>query len=1166
MIARKVLNMAVVRSTVLIALFCVCALAQTFTARITGSVTDATGAAVPSATITVHQIETNLTKKAKTGSSGIYDVPLLLPGTYEVTVEAPGLDTMIRREIRLEVNATVTVDFSMRVATLTTVVDVTAEAPMLQTESSGVGTTVEERIVQDFPLLERDVMGLVKTIPGIIANQGAVGAARGSRNVFDSEFSVAGGRSSMNEVLLDGASNTIGDFNGVVIVPPQDTVQEFRVETSSYSAEFGRSGGGTVNIVTKSGSNVYRGSVYYFHQNDAFNANTYVNNRSGIPRPFLRRHQYGYSLGGPVWIPKLYHGKSKTFFFSSFEGRRESNPINSLTSVPAAAQLAGDFSHTFALINGQPQLIQIFDPNTGKIVNGTPTRTQFADNMIPGDRISTIALKALSYYPKPNLPGSSVTGLLNYQYHATRPYSHDVVSNRIDQYIGDKQRIFFRSTVQENLDKSPTTIVRFVDSDSTWDHFKNYALDHTWQLRPSLNNVLRYSYTRFRANLISNTLGFDPTTLGLPGYFRDSANILFFPNFSISGPFPSLGGTAYNNQPRDTQDIQDNIVLIHGRQNIKLGGEFRLLRFYPFQVFNPTGGFSFSPSFTQQNQIAGGTPTQGYGLASFMLGVGSFSFEHVEPLSAYHHYAGAYIQDDWKVTSRLTLNLGLRWDVETGTGEAHNRLSYFDPNATNPAGGRGAMEFTGGSNPSTIRATNWLNFGPRVGVAFRPFDKWVLRGGYGVFYLPIGLEPTLTTTPFNYTLTADNLNSDYTPKVTLSNPFPAGLPKPNSATPVNNGSYQLGTNSNIVLRDQPPEYIQEWNFAVSRQLAKTSVITLTYNGSRGVHLPIPSLELNQINPLYLAGGGSALTQLVPNPYFGKISGGLLSQAMIPQEQLFKPFPTFASPTTANAFGSSLNYSRPPVGDSIYHATTVQFERRFSRGLSINLHYTFSKLIDVGGVGNGAAFTDPSALRDIYNTRLERSLGSFDVPHRFIAVYTIDVPFGRVKAFKRILSGWQIVGFHTLQSGLPVNIGGPDLSRIAGASPSRASVVAGMKDSYPYDVSIANARAYNPSCGCTLPWFNPAAFTTTPQFVIPNGPRFLPDVRGGFLRTWDVTLSKRIRITERVAFNLQGKAYNVLNQVTFAGPSVITVNSANFGSAGGVSSSPRYLEVGGKLTW
>ena len=1150
--------------------------AQTFNGRITGTLKDSTGAVIPSAQVSVKQLETNITKRVKSGSTGTYDVPLLLPGTYEITVDAPGLQPQIRRDIKLEINQTITADFSLQISSQTIAVDVTADVPLLQTESSGVGTTIETKTVQDFPLLERDVMGLVRAIPGVIAASG-VGGARGSRNVFDSNFSVAGGRTSTNEVLLDGSANTVGDFNGVVVVPPQDSVQEFRVETSTYSAEFGRSGGGIVNIVTKAGTNDYHGSTYFYHQNNAFNANSFTNNRFGIPISVIRRHNYGYSLGGPVVIPKIYNGKNKTFFFSTFEGRRDKTPLDSIYSLPTTLERTGDFSKTVNLINGSAQLIAIYDSSTSRVVDGTRSRDPFPGNVIPANRISPIALKAAQYYPDPNRSGSSVTGRQNYSFHDSINYSRDNISNRVDQYLNANHRIFFRFNLQENLELSPTKVVLFRASNSTWDHFKNYAFDDTYQLTARLNNIFRYSYTRFRANLISNTLGFDPTTLGLPSYFRDSANILFFPNFSLNGPFPDLGGTAYNNQPRDTQGLQDNIVYSRGRHNVKAGGEYRLYRFYPFQVFNPTGGFSFSAPYTQSDQLAGGSPSQGFGYASFLLGTGGFSFEHVEPLTGFHHYMGAYVQDDWKVTSKLTLNLGLRWETETGTGESHGRISYFDPTATNPSGGKGALVFPGNGNADTLRATNWANFGPRVGFAYRPFNKWVARGGYGIFFLPIGLEPTLTTTPFNYTLTADNLNTDYSPKVTLSNPFPNGLPKPGAANPANDGSYRLGSNLNIVLRDQPAEYMQEWNVAFERQIARTTVISLTYNGSRGVHLPIPSLELNQIDPKYLANGGPYLTEQVANPYFGKISGGLLGRATVPRLQLLKGFPTFAGTSTADAFGGSLNYLRPPVGDSIYHAATIKFERRYTRGLSVTAHYTWSKLLDTGGVGNGNAFNDPSALRDIFNPRLERSLGSFDVPHRAIATWSLELPFGRNKMFghtlykgpawlDRAVSGWELLSFHTFQSSRPVVIGGPDISRLAGASPSRASVVPGIKAAFPYSVEIANARNYDPRCGCTPPWFNPGAFSTTPQFVIPNGPRFLPDVRGGFTRNWDVTMSKKIRIHERYSVALEGRFYNVLNQVTFAGPSVVTVNSANFGSAGGVSSDPRRVEVGGKFSF
>ncbi len=353
----------------------------------------------------------------------------------------------------------------------------------------------------------------------------------------------------------------------------------------------------------------------------------------------------------------------------------------------------------------------------------------------------------------------------------------------------------------------------------------------------------------------------------------------------------------------------------------------------------------------------------------------------------------------------------------------------------------------------------------------------------------------------------------------------------------------------------------------------TSVISASYYGSRGVHLPIPSIEFNQIDPKNLANGSAFLTQLVPNPYAKYFTSGLLAQPMIPREQLLKPFPQFAANTTANAFGGSLLYARPPIGDSIYHAVTIQFQRRFTHNLSVNAHYTFSKLIDTGGTGNGAAFTDPSGIRDIYNVRLERSVGSFDVPQRLVITYAVDLPFGKGKAFlhdgkwrNRLVGGWTLLGFNTFQSGLPVAVGGPDLSRIAGASPSRVSVVAGVQAALPYEESIANARAYDPVCQCTKPWFNPAAFTITPEFSIPNGPRFLPNIRAGFFRNWDLTAKKKIAITERVNFALEAQFYNILNQVTFSGPSVTTVNSANFGSAGGVSSGPRSLELGGRITF
>jgi len=1156
----------------LLLLLALAGVAQTFNARLSGTVVDPTGAPVAGARIQVRQLDTNAVKSAETDTSGVYTIPILPPGFYEVEVTAAGFQKRLQRGVALEVNQAAVLDFSLSLEGLATEVQVTEEAPLLQTEAGNVGTTINAKTIDELPLVQRDVMAVVRLAPGVVAKS-QVGDARGGRGVFNSNFSVGGGRTSTNEVLLDGAVNTIGDFNGVAFSPPPDSVQEFRVETNSFSAEFGRTGGGAVNIVTKAGGNRYHGTIYYYHQNDFLNANSFTNNRFGTPRPILRRHQYGGTWGGPVSIPGLYRGKNRTFFFTAFEGRREKDPVRSITSVPTTLERGGDFSQTRFLSAAGPQLIQIFDPATSRVSSATRSRDPFPGNLIPRGRFNPVAVRMLNEYPEANREGSFITGRQNYLFSGDRTYSRDLWTTRIDHIFNERHRIFGRFSQQKSLDTQPSVRVRFTNSNNTKDSFYNTGIDDTYQISPYLFNVFRYMYVRYRANLVSNTLGFDPATLGLPSYIRDSANVLIYPNVSVGSGIPDLGGTAFNNQPRDTQGVQNNLVWVRGRHTLKMGGEYRLYRFYPFQVANPTGLYSFNQFYTASDQIGVARPDQGLGLASFLLGFGAFTYEKVEPLSAYQHYLGSYFQDDWKVNSKLTLNLGVRWETETGTGEAHDRLTYFDPLADSGVGHRGALVFTGNGNPRTIRRTNWRNFGPRLGVAYRLTPRTAVRGGYGIFYLPIGLETAIVTTPFNYNVIADVFNADYSPRTTLSNPFPAGITRPNSSNRVDNGSFRLGNNANIVLRDQPNSYVQQWNLAIARQLTRTSSIDLTYFGSRGVRLPTNSLELNQIDPKSLANGGTFLNERVPNPMFGKGVPGLLAQATIPRMQLLKPYPQFASPTTANAYGGSLIYFRPPVADSIYHAVTLRYDRRFSRGFSLGAHYTVSKVIETGGGGNGIAFLDPAGIRDIYNIRLERSVGSFDVPQRAVITFSTQLPFGRGRRFfnrnrlvNRFIGNWQFFTNTTLQAGLPVNVGGPDISRIAGASPSRASVVPGEDPRLPLSLSIANSRDWSSACGCTRPWFNPAAFRTTPEFQIPDGPRFMPNIREGWLRNTDANLQKSVFITDKLRLSLQLRAFNVLNQVTFSGPSIITVGQANFGSTGGVVGNERRAEIGGKLYW
>ena len=548
--------------------------AQTFTARLTGTVTDPSNSPIPNAAITVTKTDTSTAQSTTANDTGAYVFPSLQPGLYEIAVSAQGFQKQLQKNLVLGINQAAALDFKMTLASVSTEVQVTEESPILQTESGSVGTTINSQTIDELPLIQRDVMSIVRLAPGVIA-KGQVGDARGGRGVFNSNFSVGGGRTSTNEVLLDGAVNTIGDFNGVAFSPPPDSVQEFRVETNSFSAEFGRTGGGVVNIVTKSGGNQFHGTAYYYHQNDFLNANSFVNNRFGTLRPILRRHQYGLTVGGPV-------RKNKTFFFSAFEGRREKDPVRSITSVPTALERAGDFSETRFLSAAGPQLINIYDPATSSLVNGVRSRSLFPANQIPQNRFNPVAVKMLSEYPEANRTGSSITGRQNYLFAGNRGYSRDLFTTRLDHNFSERHRIFGRFSQQKSLDTQPSVKVRFTNSNNTKDSFYNTGLDDTFQITPRLFSVFRYMYVRFRANLVSNTLGFDPTTLGLPSYIRDSANVLIYPNVSIGSGIPDLGGTAYNNQPRDTQGFQNNILYARGSHTMKMGGEYRLYRFYPY--------------------------------------------------------------------------------------------------------------------------------------------------------------------------------------------------------------------------------------------------------------------------------------------------------------------------------------------------------------------------------------------------------------------------------------------------------------------------------------------------------------------------------------------------------------------------------------------------------
>ncbi len=1142
---------------------------QSATGSITGVVADPSGAAIPGATMTATSVKTGLSHKAQTDASGVYTIPLLQPDVYNVRAEQSGFSALVQQNVKIEVNQVVTMNFSMKVGTVQQTVTVEASAtPLLTTSQSDTSHVLEEVQIQNLPLQDRDVFTFVNLLPGVVqvANVGSVG----NRNFFDSVFSVNGGRASTNEVLLDGVPDTIGDFNGVAIVPPLGSVQEFKLQAGDYSAEYGRSGGGVVNLVTRSGGNKLQGEAYEYLQNSALNANGWQANRTRRPKVVNQRNHFGADVGGPFILPHLYNGQDRTFFFGDYEGRRQGDPFSLITTVPTDLERQGNFSQ---LVNSKGQPITIFNPSTSTLVPGQPgqfTRTAFSGNLIPPGMMDPVAAKIIKFWPEPNLPGD-ITGSNNYAFSGKTSLRKDLFDFRIDHKVSQRQHGFGRfsyerrESLQDNfLGTVASSARRIVDN------FRNFVFGDTFTISPSLINDLRIGYTRARANQLPFSTGFDPTTLGFPSYIRDRSNLPVFPDIDVSGNtnFTGLGARGFNNQPRDTSSVFENIVKVHGSHTLKAGFDYELVRFNAFQIFSSVGSYSFDGSFTTGPNAApagdGATRTSGAGFADFLLGAyGDALYEFQSPITIFHHYYATYFQDDWKATRKLTLNLGVRWDLETGTQERHDRLTYFDFNAPSPLRSnpvvaaafpdlRGILSFTGNGNPHTEWDANTHNFAPRVGAAYMINNKMVVRGGYGIFFLPLSVEPTAA---LGVNRDIDSVPPDlFTPSIFLSNPFPGGLPGVLGSS--QGALTSIGLDIPAVVRHPFAPYNQQWDVALQRALPGNLVVEAAYVGSHGVHLPMNGLAVDQAPPAVQA-LGTALNQQVPNPFFGVITdpNSILSNPTVPRLQLLRPFPQY----------QSVNYFRPTVGASNYRAFQLTVNKRFSQGLSFQGSYVISKTLDLGGEGNGAAFFDPTGVQDVYNLAAEKSLSNQDIPQRFVSSFVYQVPYGRGRRFGAqipgvlnvILGGWQISGITTWQKGTPIGLSANNVGGVGNAR-ERPNVVPGVNPRISIGEAESNVRR-------GVPWFNTSAFSIPARFTFGNVSRNLGSLRRDNFKNVDFTLAKNFALGERWRLTFEGEFFNLFNQTVFGTPNT-NVNSPTFGIVTTQANQPRLIQFSLKFSF
>ena len=1094
-------------------------IAQTTAGQITGIVNDPSGAAVPDASVTAVNSATGSTRKTTSNQLGNYTVPLLEPGTYTVKVEKQGFRPIGRPGVTLHVNQVARIDFIMELGSLTESVSVTAESPFLQTAEASLGAVVDNAKIVNLPLNGRNPFDLVFLAPGaLMYNRRDLPG----NNIPLANLSINGGPSMGNEVLLDGIPDTSPQYNQFAIIPSIDSVQEFKVQTNNMSAEFGRTSGGVINVSMKSGTNQVHGTVYEFLRNNVLDSNNWFNNATGRTTPPFRYNQFGATVGGVL-------RKDKTFYFASYEGMRRHTGSTLLFSVPTPEQREGDFRQTRAQ-NGQ--LIQIFDPMTSRLLpSGAYQRDQFPGNVIPANRVNSISRNMLAYWPKSNLPGDSVTGINNFISNAGENYTIDQVNARIDHAFTDTNRLFGRISWNASVVTPPNIYDNVANPNNERQLFtqRNVALNDTHAFTAHTFATFRLGFTRLRDSSDPVSLGFDPTQLGFPDYMRGAAPVLGFPWIQVTGYTPpgitsTLGIQSQINNISNALTGQSDVTHIRGSHVLKVGGEYRLFRMHGNRPNFPL--FQFNQAYTQGPDPTRGSATAGQAIASFLLGTPSGGNVQDRPTQdSQTQYLGAFVQDDYRITSALTLNFGLRFDRENLRTDRYDRLSFLDFDSPSPlkapglAPLRGGLQYAGvGGNPRE-QAKVAQNFCPRFGFAWQWRPETVVRGGYGIFIAPrtgwdfgnFGQTGYLATTTF--VSSVDGI----TPVNLLNNPYPNGFVAPTG------NSLGLMTNAGAAIssidRGQQGIYIQQWNFGVQRSLAG-NLIEVAYAGSKGTNL-IQSLEYNQLPDQYLT-LGNELIRRIPNPFFGLVPANQpLGASTTTAGQLLRPYPQF---TGFSAIGAT-------SGSSIYHSAQIRVEKRLTRGLTYLVSYTVAKLIDDGSPGRNAAFGPTPIFQNNNNRQLERSLSSQEVPQRLSIASSYELPFGPGRAFAagvpsiaaRLISGWQINAIASFQSGIP-------LSLVTSVNNTN-SLGGGSRPNN----NGTSAKLSGPTVDRLNRYFDTSAFSLPAPYTFGNVSRTLPDVRAPGQVNFDFSLLKNTKITERTALQFRAEAFNALNNTNFGVP-------------------------------
>ncbi len=1161
--------------------------AQEFRGTIRGTVTDASGASVAAAKVAVAETQTGSKTRSETDGNGQYTAQFLLPGDYDVTVEAAGFQSAVRRGIHVGAGDHIDIDVRLALGDTAQSIEVTAEAPLVNSDNASLGQAITTKEVEDFPINGRSPLMLAQLAIGVIVSP--FNSTSTVVQPYDSSnnFSIGGTPTQSSEMLLNGAPNATWDMRSAYTAP-QDAVQEVRVKVLDTDAAFGHTRGGTINQVLKTGTNTLHGSLYEFNQPSPFTANSFFNNRNGLGNPVTHFNQYGLTMGGPVFVPKVFDGRNKLFWFFAWENDKNSQPTTNFISVPTAAEKAGDFSQILAADG-----TQLYDPYSGVLGAGNViTRAPLPGNRIPASRINPIAAKYLQFYPAPNVTAISTTtradGYDNYGTTAPATNAFNNELGRLDYNLSDRNRLALdvrhNALAATKNDYFQNIASGTITSRENW----GSSLDEVYTISPSSVLNLRLNYTFLYESSTDPSAGFDPTSLGFPSYMAANSDRLALPYmyFSTSTNYQSLGLNSAAKRPSQSLQLFGSWTKIKGNHTLKTGADLRQYRLSTITYQASAGSFNFgSNSWVRASSSASSTVAMGQDMAQFLYGLPDQGFFDINTYGSwYSYYLSGFLQDDWRLRRNLTVNLGIRFDhdgpFKEKYGRTENGFAFDAPNpiATAaianynqhpvpqiPAGSfqvPGGLTFPNQRNSAAYGNSSHL-VSPRIGLAWTPermHGRTAIRAGFGMFVAPTTIaylsqngnyssNPLINQEGFSQETTMTVTSNNYLSPgpATLSDPFPGGAILQPAGSSQGQKTF-LGQTVSFLNPEAKSPYSLRYNLSVQHSLSPSTLLEVAYIGNHSVHLPVNLTQLNGISRQYLSTLPTrdntliaALNASTPNPFQGLVTAGTPAGATTSVAQLLTRYPEFPLGYTNGGFTGSggVLEQNLNVGSSYFHSLNVRLQRRLSKGLTITGNYIFSKLMERDSWLND---TDPQP---------EKRISPFDHTHRGVIAVSYELPFEHGSRWSRLaLGGWHVNGIYTKQTGQPLTWIGTSSTTIGDL------------------VYFGGSINYNPR-QTNSPAFNTAAFDTktADQFAyhVRTFSTTFSSIRGDGTNELNASILKRIEIREKTYFQLRFECFNVMNHPTFAFPNVAPTNSA-FGLITAQSNRSRSVQLGGRFVF